>query len=236
MTHQGEKSESDPAVPPTSAWVLNLTFHGVGETERVLTKAEASFWASEQSFDTIVRAVRGRTEFRLTFDDANESDVTKVLPILLREGLHGTFFVPVGLLRRPGYMTVEGVRTLVDAGMTIGSHGMHHRRWRGLAAEELDEELAAARDRLEDVAGGPIRQAACPFGVYDRRVLTRLRALGYNRVFTSDGGRARCDDWLQPRNSVRAGDGADLIDHLLIEPSLITRVARGSRSTMKKYR
>ncbi len=58
------------------------------------------------------------------------------------------------------------------------------------------------------VAGGlrrssaAVTQAACPFGAYDRRVLRSLRGYGYERVFTSDGGRLRADRWLQARNSV----------------------------------
>lgn len=216
--------------------VINLTFHGVGEPARSLSTSEAALWVTEKTFEEIVARARAPLPIRLTFDDANESDVTTALPVLLRHGLLATFFVPVGQLGRSGFLGEAGVRTLADAGMTIGSHGMHHRPWRGLAADELDEELLAARDRLESVVGRPVRQAACPFGAYDRRVLKRLRALGYEHVFTSDGGPARSKDWLQPRNSVRAIDGADFVDHLLAECSVMSRAVRRSKSVVKKLR
>jgi peptidoglycan/xylan/chitin deacetylase (PgdA/CDA1 family) len=229
-----ERTKTDDSSPDER--VINLTFHGVGEAARSLSKPEAALWVSEKAFEAIVARARERPAIRLTFDDANESDVTRALPVLVRHGLRGTFFVPAAQLGRSGFLSEPGVRALVDAGMTIGSHGMHHRPWRGLALDELDIELSAARDRLEDVSGLPIRQAACPFGAYDRRVLKRLRAFGYERVFTSDGGPARTNDWLQPRNSVRATDGTDLIDRLLMQPSLISRVVRGSKSVVKKVR
>ena len=73
--------------------------------------------------------------------------------------------------------------------MRIASHGLAHRPWRGLGATELAAELEGSRRLLEAAAGRPVTHAACPFGSYDRRVLHALREAGYERVFTSDGGR-----------------------------------------------
>ena len=88
--------------------------------------------------------------------------------------------------------------------MTVGSHGMRHRSWRGLDAESEHEELTVARSVIGAAAQAPVTAAACPFGSYDRRVLGTLRRHGYAQVFTSDRRRARAGAWLQPRYSISA--------------------------------
>jgi peptidoglycan/xylan/chitin deacetylase (PgdA/CDA1 family) len=99
--------------------------------------------------------------------------------------------------------------------MTIGCHGMRHRAWRRLDGRGLHEELVDAKRMLEDVVEGPVDEAACPFGSYDRRVLRFLRGAGYRRIYTSDRGLARPDEWIQTRNSVHTVDGGAVLDEIL---------------------
>jgi hypothetical protein len=67
-------------------------------------------------------------------------------------------------------------------------------------------ELIEARELLAEAAGMAITEAACPLGRYDRRLLSDLRKLGYQHVYTSDRRVARQDGWLQPRFSVYRHD------------------------------
>ena len=135
----------------------------------------------------------------------------------------------------PGFLEVHDLQELAAAGMKIGSHGLLHRSWRDLSDTELDEELRESRRRLEGVLGAPVDWAACPFGAYDRRVLRRVRAAGYRRLFTSDGGPAPRDSWLQPRISVRAWDDAASIA-AAITPSGGRRVAKAVRRRLRAWR
>jgi peptidoglycan/xylan/chitin deacetylase (PgdA/CDA1 family) len=191
---------------------INLTFHGVGDPERALAPGEADVWVSRRDFARVLDAVAGRDDVRITFDDGNASDVEHALPALADRGLRATFFVVAGRLATPGFLDASGVRELAGAGMAIGCHGLRHRPWRALGEGALREELVDARHRLEDIVQRPVAEAGCPFGSYDRRVLGRLRRYGYERVYTSDRGTARANDWLQPRNSVGPACGADLVD------------------------
>jgi peptidoglycan/xylan/chitin deacetylase (PgdA/CDA1 family) len=127
------------------------------------------------------------------------------LPELRHRGLAARFFVVADRLDSPGYLTGDEMRELSDAGMAIGSHGFHHSSWRRLGDGELGDDLERARSTLESVLARPVTEASCPFGEYDRRVLRQLRRLGHERVYTSDGGRARAGAWLQARNTVTAG-------------------------------
>jgi peptidoglycan/xylan/chitin deacetylase (PgdA/CDA1 family) len=120
--------------------------------------------------------------------------------------------------------------------MAIGLHGMHHQRWRGLSEAELEEEIGGARRLLEGEVGAPLDAAACPFGAYDRRVLARLHRSGFRAVFTSDGGWAAGGAWLQARNTLRAGDGAQAVAAVAAGEGASDRARRRLKTLVKRWR
>jgi peptidoglycan/xylan/chitin deacetylase (PgdA/CDA1 family) len=193
-------------MPYTIACVreMILTFHGLGEPAAQLTEAERKVWVPINWFEEILHAMPA-SGVSLAFDDGNASDEEAALPILTDARRTARFFVIAGRLGAPGYLSREAVASLRDAGMTIGSHGLHHRDWRTLNDSELEEELLESRRALSLVTGSEVDEAACPFGSYDRRVLHALRRAGYRKVYTSDGGTTSSDAWLVPRNSVHVG-------------------------------
>jgi peptidoglycan/xylan/chitin deacetylase (PgdA/CDA1 family) len=191
--------------------VLNLTFHGIGAPGRELDPGEDSVWLSLSHFQSILDRAAERPDVRLFFDDGNASDVTIVLPELLRRNLRASFFVLGSKLGAPGYLDTQGVRELSRRGMTIGTHGMRHCDWRTLGDEELEAEIADSTRVLQEITGRPVEIAACPFGSYDRRVLRVLRRAAVRTVYTSDRGWASGGSWLQTRNSIHKGDGLSLL-------------------------
>jgi peptidoglycan/xylan/chitin deacetylase (PgdA/CDA1 family) len=217
--------------------LINLTFHGVGPRTRELDGGEDQYWLSREMFISMLDTVAAHPHVALTFDDGNASDLHIALPALRERGLSATFFVVAGRLGTPGFLCSDEVRALADAGMTIGSHGMHHRRWRNLARRDLDEELGASRRRLERLAGGPVTRAAIPFGAYDRGVLQALRRHGYDRAFTSDRGPAHPDRWLQARNSLSKHDRPDELQRMLWQHAPAwTEAARRTKLLVKRWR
>ena len=198
---------------------INLTFHGVGRPERALEPGEELVWVSRQQFLALLDAAQHRHDVRITFDDGNASDIEMALPALRERGLSATFFVVAGRLGTPAFLDEDGVLALAEAGMRIGCHGMHHRPWRGLGRNACMQELIEARTILERVVQRAVTHAACPFGSYDRRVLRALQGSGYRYVYTSDRGSARPDAFIQPRNSVRAADGPDLLERIAARES-----------------
>ena len=204
--------------PPPQEHVVNLCFHGIGTPERPLEPGEAQYWIDERTYLDILDVVSDRLDVRLSFDDGNASDVAIGLPGLLERGLNAEFYVLAGRIGEPGSLTADEVRALQSAGMTIGSHGWHHTSWRDARGDRIDAELVGARTTIADIVGRPVTVAACPLGLYDRRVLGELRRHGYTKVMTSDRAVARSGSWLQPRFSVRAGDDAAYVAALLGEP------------------
>lgn len=209
--------------------IVSLTFHGIGPPTRQVGPSEQGVWLTVPRFLSILDAVAHYRDVALTFDDGNASDLEHALPALQARGLEATFFLVAGRLGAPGFLGVEDVRRLAAAGMTIGCHGMRHRRWRGLGEAALREELVVAREKLAEAADVPVTQASCPFGSYDRRVLSFLRRCGYEHVLTSDGGTARREAWLQARNTAEQSDDCGLVERIVARerrtsPALVRRV------------
>jgi peptidoglycan/xylan/chitin deacetylase (PgdA/CDA1 family) len=216
---------------------INLTFHGVGEPPRSLDPGEANVWVSMETFVAVLDRVAERTDVAITFDDGNASDIDRALPALQERGLHGTFFVVAGRLGAPHFLDEGDVRSLIAAGMEIGCHGMRHRPWRGLDGRALHEELVEAKAILEGVAGRPVTRAACPFGSYDRRVISTLRRSGYEHVYTSDRGVARASRFVQARNTIGAGDGSDVLARIAGPEARADRaLGRRAKSILKRWR
>jgi peptidoglycan/xylan/chitin deacetylase (PgdA/CDA1 family) len=204
---------------------FNLCFHGIGTPQRELEPGEDEFWLEIDQFDEMLGMIKRHPFINITIDDGNASDVTHALPALLRRGLAATFFIVAERIDAPGALSSEAIRELVASGMRIGSHGLAHRPWRSLRGHRLEAEMRAARI-IAEVAQAPVREAACPFGSYDRRVLRALRSHGFTRVYTVDRGRARNGAWLQPRYTVRKDDTAADLERLAYP-------ARGSRTGLR---
>lgn len=215
---------------------INLTFHGIGATERRLEPGEELVWLDQDQFESALDSVVGRSDVQITFDDGNASDIEHALPQLRRRRLTATFFIVAGRLGEPGFLDEGGVRALCAAGMGVGCHGMRHRAWRGLDERALWEEVVEARRVLERVVDRPITEAACPFGSYDRRVLRFLRRHGYRRAYTSDAGTARSGDWVQARNTIRPENAAGAIDRILAEASTSNGLSQRAKLAAKRWR
>jgi peptidoglycan/xylan/chitin deacetylase (PgdA/CDA1 family) len=209
-----------------------LIFHGVGEDPR---RGEERVWVSRTSLRSVLDGVAERSDMRVTFDDGNRSDYDHALPELVRRGLHATFFVVADRIGKPGYLSAEMLQELLDAGMDIQSHGMHHVQWRGLDSAPLREELYAARELLEQAIGRRIDDVAIPWCLYDRRVLRLVRAAGYRHVYTCDRGSADPRAWLQARNQISCGDDAAKLAEIT-SPSLATRVELALKAPIKRWR
>ncbi len=185
--------------------IVNLNFHGIGRPiGRDFGPNERDFWVTPETFAATLDACIGRDDISLSFDDGNWSDVEVALPVLQPRGLHATFFVVPSWLGEPGFMSKQDLKELVAAGMTIGNHGLQHHDWTTLEPDKLEHEVTQGRRLLEELTGTEIHTLAIPFGAYNDTVLDTLRRQAYEHVYTSDGGTADPEAWLQPREHVRA--------------------------------
>ena len=83
-------------------------------------------------------------------------------------------------------MNWEQIMELRDAGMAIGSHGLHHEILTELKGDKIRVELAESKDRLEYHLKVAVDSFSVPRGFYDQKVLDLAKEAGYKRVFVSD--------------------------------------------------
>lgn len=180
-----------------------VNFHGLGPEPGTIDAGEAHVWCTDPGLyaalldETREAAAERGIDYLITFDDGNRSDLELGLTPLADRDMTAIFFPCAGRLDDPRYLDQAALRTLVDAGMSIGSHGWAHTDWRKQTG--YAREIGEAKDRLEQAAGAPVTSAAIPFGSYDRRVLGAARV--FDTVFTSDAALADGNAWLQPRFS-----------------------------------
>nr|WP_082728400.1 polysaccharide deacetylase family protein [Rhizobium altiplani] len=216
-----------------------LTFHGIGEPERILDCGEADYWIGLDRFCEILDRVCchvNRAKFLITFDDGNLSDLRLAAPELCRRGLDAEFFVLTGRLDKTGSLDPDAVRRLLEMGMRIGTHGIDHRDWSGLSERELEWELGRSKRQLEEICGHSVLSASIPFGRYNRSTLAKLRACGYQTVYSSDGGDATTGRFLQARTSIRNSMTDAMVDHILNgHLPAMRRLRRAARLTLRAW-
>jgi len=127
-----------------------------------------------------------RTAPVITFDDGLLNDYKVAFPILKDLGLKAYFFILVSKIDTNGYMDWEQIRQLRDAGMVIGSHGMTHRILTELDDKELDYELSESKKLLEKNLGQPIDYLSIARGFHNKKIIDKVREIGYRAVFTSN--------------------------------------------------
>ena len=122
----------------------------------------------------------------LTFDDGHISNLEIAAPILQSRGLTARFFITAGWTgKKTGYMGWPEVRSLHEAGFTIGAHGWSHKLLTHCSEDELQTELSKSRLTLEDKLGASVTTMSLPGGRYNRRVLAACAEAGYTQVYTS---------------------------------------------------
>jgi peptidoglycan/xylan/chitin deacetylase (PgdA/CDA1 family) len=217
-----------------------LNFHGLGEPPAAVPAAERPYWVCADRFARIVAEVAARRargqDIAITFDDGNRSDLEIAAPRLAEAGLSAAFFVLTGRLEDDRYLSRAQIGQLQRMGMEIGLHGRDHVDWRRLDESGRRAEIPRARAELAELLGGPVRGVAIPFGAYDRRVMSYLKREGFERIHTSDGGRARAGARVQPRVSLRSDSSEAELAALLdgTEPAL-GRLTRRLRRALKEH-
>ena len=126
----------------------------------------------------------------ITFDDGTTGQFEQAAPALLERGMTATFFVVTDWVGRPGFMTWDQLRQLVEWGMSVQSHTRSHPHLSELDAEALRSELSESRLRLDEELAQHTDQIAQPGGNAPRPGLRHLLAeCGYGVVATSRWGR-----------------------------------------------
>lgn len=192
-----------------------LTFHGIGQPLHKISDEEKIVWVDEKTFSQFCRFAAENNKIKITFDDGNISDYKIAYPILQKHGLSGIFFILLGNIGKKEYLQKNHIMELSSNNMKIGLHGRNHVNWSKLNKNDLVDEIITAKKELENMIGKPVEEAACPYGQYNRNVLTVLKQADYKHVYTSDRGISSELNWLISRNSVRFNDNIEIYKHMI---------------------
>ena len=124
----------------------------------------------------------------LTFDDGCETDLLCACPALKEFGFGATFYITLGFLGRPGYLSERQVRELHTLGFEIGCHSQTHPYLTDVDEQILKDETSGAKQRLEQIIGAEVEHFSCPGGRWDRRVLDAVKKAGFQTMATSRTG------------------------------------------------
>ncbi len=184
-----------------AAGTVFLMYHEFGRDGRPLCRPEegyALYAVHENVFDrqldslqriglrgvSVSQALAGidQSQVAITFDDGCETDLLIAAPHLKQRGWNATFFVTVGFLSQPGYMTPAQVRELGDLGFEIGSHSMTHPYLDELDDAGLKREIVESKLRLEEITGRAVQHFSNPGGRSSPQSREIARSAGYLSV------------------------------------------------------
>jgi peptidoglycan/xylan/chitin deacetylase (PgdA/CDA1 family) len=139
----------------------------------------------------------------LTFDDGHASN-RWAAERLAEHGFSADFFVNPSTVGQAHYLCWADLRAMAQAGMSIQSHGQHHRYLDELAPEEVKAELADSKREIEDRLGRPVEVFAPPGGRTAAALAATATTIGYRALCTSRVGLWRLQQgaWDIPRFAV----------------------------------
>ena len=157
----------------------------------------------------IMRFPKGKTKaLTLSYDDGVEQDI-RLMEIMDKNGLKGTFNLNSGLFAPEGTVYPEGrihrrltggqvAKLYTDSGHEVAVHGLTHPFLEKLPENMAMWELLKDRENLENMFHTIVRGMAYPFGTYNRMTVDCLRKAGlvYGRTVISSHCFDIPEDWL----------------------------------------
>jgi len=215
---------------------LNVSEEGFRRQMRVLSR----LGYRARTFGEIVTAVAcGRTlpkrTFAITFDDGYGSVGERAAPILAEYGFPATVFVVsnwVGsanvwdrALNRPELPLLDwdALRRLHSAGWEIGGHTRSHPHLDVLDDTAALLEILAGKEEAEARSGTRLETFCYPFGHFNARTPTLVKAAGFLGACTARSGlvQAQSDPFTLPRIKISYSDGVTgLLFRLFARPHL----------------
>lgn len=146
----------------------------------------------------------------ITFDDGYRNNLEHALPVLQCNGFTATCYAVssphegrnawdegIGVPQKPLFSPAD-MRTWVNAGMDLGCHTQHHADLTVLEDIHAYQEIASAKQELEDIVGSEVRHFCYPYGRYKQQHRNMVETLGFRTATTTRRGRTHTgDDLLQ---------------------------------------
>jgi len=154
----------------------------------------------------------------LSMDDGPVQD-RRLIELLGRYGIPGTFHLNSGRLGQAGHIAPEEITSLY-AGHEISTHSVNHPYLDSLSRTEIAAEIGDDCAALSRLSGRDVRGHAYPFGAHNAAVVQVLRELGIAYARTADQTLdfRLPDDPLVWHPSSHHSAAAELVDAFLAQP------------------
>ncbi len=150
----------------------------------------------------------------LTFDDGYDDAYTFAYPILKAHGFSGMFYIITGKIGWQGQMTWGQMNTMLQNGMQMGSHTIHHVNMGQVLNESVvqaQQELQISQLTLQQRFGIPIQQFCYPSGepfrhgtlAQQQQIVSLLAQDGYIGATTDPGATGTMQDSTSPFELLR---------------------------------
>ena len=136
------------------------------------------------ALSSLVDAIEGRVVLPprsvvITFDDGWQSQYEDAFRVLKQYRFTATFFVYTSAIGNgPAFMTWDELREMQSAGMTIGAHSRTHPEMTKKGVS-LANEIEGSREDIQKNLGSLPDLFAYPYGDWDDRVASAVRAAGF---------------------------------------------------------
>lgn len=127
----------------------------------------------------------------LTFDDGYRDNLEVAAPLLLENGFPFHVFINPSFVMsgEHKYLTVQSLRELASLpGVSIGAHGYSHQKLTECTPSELNYELEASKQWIENVIGREVTTMAYPHGAVNDEVRQATDKAGYTIAASSKFG------------------------------------------------
>ncbi len=164
-----------------------LAYHEImPESNYAYCVTSGAFAEHLRLFDSLAQRSQ-KSSVEITFDDGEQSQLHKALPLLAEHAVSARYFVTPGLIGTAAkFLGWDELKTLQNAGHSIQSHGWSHKFLTFCSDDELTHELRASKQLLEEKLGAAVEEISVPGGRWNRRVIEACAAAGYKRVYVSD--------------------------------------------------
>lgn len=116
----------------------------------------------------------------ITFDDGWSDQFVYAFPILKKYNYPATFFIFTNSINRPGFLSLDNLKEMIAAGITIGDHTRSHPYLtKDMDENKLWDEIYDSKLLLEKMLGVPVHEFAYPFGQYTPAILELVVKAGY---------------------------------------------------------
>lgn len=133
----------------------------------------------------------------ITFDGADQSVIDEAAPLLIKNKLPFTVFIPADRVSdgKPPFMTWDDLRELKRTGLvTFGLHPSGYNRLADASGAEIRRQINNSVEKIREELDINVSMVAYPFGEYDDEYKKIVKDMGFKAAFGQQSGVAYAGD------------------------------------------